>query len=49
VKAGTWRILVGDDAQLLDQFVRDQPELAYEPAFLETLRDHGVLRQLLDG
>lgn len=49
VKAGTWRILVGDDAQLLDQFVRDQPDLAYEPAFLETLQDHGVLRQLLDG
>ena len=33
VKAETWRILVGDDAHLLDQWVRKDPEAAYEPAF----------------
>lgn len=35
VKAETWRILVGDDAHLLDQWVRKDPERAYEPAFYE--------------
>ena len=29
VKAGTWRILVGDDAVALDQAVRADPEQAY--------------------
>ena len=33
VKAETWRILVGDDARLLDEWVRKDPEQAYEPAF----------------
>jgi NAD(P)-dependent dehydrogenase (short-subunit alcohol dehydrogenase family) len=31
VKAGTWRILVGDDAVALDQAVRANPEGAYGP------------------
>ncbi|MDP3633599.1 SDR family oxidoreductase [Phenylobacterium sp.] len=35
VKAETWRILVGDDAHLLDEWVRKDPEQAYEPAFYE--------------
>lgn len=35
VKAETWRILVGDDAHMLDQWVRKDPEQAYEPAFYE--------------
>ncbi|MBP8246499.1 MAG: SDR family NAD(P)-dependent oxidoreductase [Phenylobacterium sp.] len=35
VKAETWRILVGDDAHLLDEWVRKDPERAYEPAFYE--------------
>lgn len=35
VKAETWRILVGDDARLLDEWVRKDPEQAYEPAFYE--------------
>ncbi|CAN5500112.1 SDR family NAD(P)-dependent oxidoreductase [soil metagenome] len=35
VKAETWRILVGDDAHMLDEWVRKDPERAYEPAFYE--------------
>jgi NAD(P)-dependent dehydrogenase (short-subunit alcohol dehydrogenase family) len=32
VRAGRWRILVGDDAHALDAVVRADPELAYEPS-----------------
>ena len=35
VKAERWRILVGDDAVMLDQWVRKDPELAYEPQFYQ--------------
>lgn len=37
VKAGRWRILVGDDAFVMDRMVREDPEGAYEPAFFEKL------------
>lgn len=37
VKAERWRILVGKDAEFLDQQVRAQPENAYTPEFFETL------------
>ena len=33
VKAERWRILVGDDAHLLDKRVRENPEHAYDPDF----------------
>lgn len=33
VRAGRWRILVGEDAQRLDRMVREEPEQAYEPEF----------------
>jgi len=33
VKAERWRILVGHDAELLDDWVRGAPETAYDPAF----------------
>jgi NAD(P)-dependent dehydrogenase (short-subunit alcohol dehydrogenase family) len=36
VKAEQWRILVGNDAQLLDQRVRQNPEKAYTPEFFES-------------
>jgi hypothetical protein len=36
VKAGRWRILVGDDAHRLDERVRQTPESAYEPEFYES-------------
>jgi len=35
VKAGRWRILVGDDARELDERVRRAPEAAYDAAFFE--------------
>lgn len=37
VKAGEWRILVGDDAHELDQRVRDDPEGAYRKNLFELL------------
>jgi NAD(P)-dependent dehydrogenase (short-subunit alcohol dehydrogenase family) len=37
VKAGRWRILVGDDAHRLDQLVRQSPERAYDEDFFEEL------------
>ena len=36
VKAGKWRILVGDDAQRLDERVRQSPERAYEAEFYQS-------------
>ncbi|MCO5129583.1 MAG: SDR family NAD(P)-dependent oxidoreductase [Xanthobacteraceae bacterium] len=33
VRADRWRILVGHDAELLDRWVRETPEAAYEPEF----------------
>ena len=36
VKAGHWRILVGDDAHKLDQRVRQTPEDAYTPEFFKS-------------
>jgi len=41
VRAERWRILVGEDARVLDERVRATPEEAYEPAFLERLRAAG--------
>jgi hypothetical protein len=37
VKAGEWRILVGDDAHKLDALVRQAPEQAYAPEFYASL------------
>jgi len=36
VKAGQWRILVGDDAHKLDERVRQAPERAYDPEFYQS-------------
>ncbi|MDJ0865925.1 MAG: SDR family NAD(P)-dependent oxidoreductase [Myxococcota bacterium] len=38
VRQEKWRILVGDDAHAMDRLVREAPEEAYEPAFLDKLR-----------
>lgn len=35
VRDGRWRILVGDDAHVLDRNVRATPEEAYEPEFMQ--------------
>ena len=37
VREERWRILVGKDAHALDRLVREDPELAYEPSFMERL------------
>jgi NAD(P)-dependent dehydrogenase (short-subunit alcohol dehydrogenase family) len=37
VRAERWRILVGDDAQRMDQLVRNDPEAAYTPEFFGVL------------
>jgi NAD(P)-dependent dehydrogenase (short-subunit alcohol dehydrogenase family) len=39
VKAGRWRILVGHDAQRIDEMVRADPLGAYEPEFFEKMAD----------
>lgn len=46
VKEGRWRILVGDDAQVLDMAVRAHPEEAYDADFRERLGGH--FARLLD-
>lgn len=43
VKAGTWRILVGDDALALDEAVRKDPIAAYEGLTL------GTITSVIDG
>jgi NAD(P)-dependent dehydrogenase (short-subunit alcohol dehydrogenase family) len=42
VRADRWRILVGADAEQLDRLVREHPEDAYEPSFMEEMRAHGI-------
>ena len=41
VRAGRWRILVGDDAHVLDRLVRESPEDAYEESFMARQLDAG--------
>jgi len=38
VRKERWRILVGHDAEVMDRLVREFPEEAYEPSFMEKLR-----------
>lgn len=42
VRAGDWRILVGDDAVSLDQLVRELPAIAYDAEFIPHLRARGL-------
>lgn len=42
-----WRILIGEDAEVLDGMVRDDPEAAYEPEFVDRLHAAGVLQSLV--
>ncbi|MEE8476345.1 MAG: SDR family NAD(P)-dependent oxidoreductase [Myxococcota bacterium] len=46
VREERWRILVGEDAKMLDQRVRETPEEAYESAFMEALRAQGLFGAL---
>ena len=41
VRAGRWRILVGEDARVIDEMVRRGPERAYEAEFIRELRAAG--------
>jgi len=38
VRNEQWRILIGEDAQVLDRMVRESPEEAYEPSFMDRLQ-----------
>ena len=38
VKDERWRILLGEDAEVLDKMVRESPEEAYEESFIKRLR-----------
>jgi NAD(P)-dependent dehydrogenase (short-subunit alcohol dehydrogenase family) len=44
VRAGEWRILVGDDAHALDELVRAHPEEAYDERLVERLRARGMFQ-----
>ena len=45
VRQERWRILVGADAEALDQAVRGAPEQAYEPEFFARLTQTGHFRR----
>lgn len=47
VKAGEWRVLVGEDAVVLDEEVRRDPTAAYEPAFVDRLHARGQFLNLV--
>jgi NAD(P)-dependent dehydrogenase (short-subunit alcohol dehydrogenase family) len=44
VRNDEWRILVGEDAKVVDRMVRESPDTAYEQSFMETLQASGHLR-----
>lgn len=48
VKNERWRILVGEDAHVLDAEVRAHPEQAYDRPFIEALTERGHLAALLE-
>ncbi|MCC6436134.1 MAG: SDR family NAD(P)-dependent oxidoreductase [Acidimicrobiales bacterium] len=47
VRAGRWRILVGEDAHVLDQLVREDPEAAYEDDFVRRMHQLGVFQAIV--
>lgn len=47
VRAGDWRILVGDDAHALDSLLRDRPDDAYTEEFLAVLSAQGHFSGLI--
>jgi NAD(P)-dependent dehydrogenase (short-subunit alcohol dehydrogenase family) len=42
VREERWRILVGEDAHVIDRLVREAPEESYEPSFMERVRAETV-------
>ena len=49
MKEKRWRILVGEDAEFLDQAVRADPESAYELEFFQRLADRMMALNVGDG
>ncbi len=47
VRNGQWRILVGEDAHILDMSVRAEPDQAYELDFVQRMKEQGVLDQIM--
>lgn len=47
VKAGEWRVLVGEDAIVLDEEVRKNPWIAYDPSFVDVLHARGQFVNLV--
>ena len=47
VRDERWRILVGEDAEMLDEMVRENPEGAYDQEFLDEIRRRGHLQLLV--
>lgn len=47
VRAGQWRILIGEDANVLDSLLRENPEDAYEQSFVDQLHSLGYLQGLV--
>jgi NAD(P)-dependent dehydrogenase (short-subunit alcohol dehydrogenase family) len=43
VRRDAWRILVGDDAHVLDRMVRESPDTAYDASFMQALHEQGYL------
>jgi hypothetical protein len=43
VARGDWRILVGDDAKVIDEEVRKDPWIAYELEFIDRVHTRGAL------
>ncbi len=46
VRNDRWRILVGEDAKVLDRMVREAPESAYEPDFMTRLQAAGQFQRV---
>jgi hypothetical protein len=46
VAANRWRILVGEDAAIVDADVRADPEHAYDPEFWDALHEKGLFNVL---
>ena len=50
VREERWRILIGEDAKVLDELVREAPEAAYETGILDRMRQLGHFGSLIpDG
>ncbi|MFM9082782.1 MAG: hypothetical protein ACKOQ7_02605 [Actinomycetota bacterium] len=47
VMADEWRVLIGEDAKVLDEEVRKDPWNAYEPAFVDRLHARGQFLNLV--